>query len=342
MSTTIDKLYLLSVPELQKLFLEAIEKIVDRAIISEMEEAIKNNDVEALYSASGLSSAVLNPILDRLENIYQQAGDYQVSTWPKIINTPFGKRYPIFNIRNATAEREIQENSSKFITNIDEDIKSSIRNTLADGQIRGLNPRTTALNIVGRLDTQSKKRVGGVIGLSSNQTNWSISARQYLEGLDEKYLQLGLRDKRFDKTVQEAMKTGKKLSTDTIDKLINAYNQQALRWRANNISVTETLSAINRGTWSSLQQGINEGYFEADQIKKWWDDSGDSRTRLDHLALGVKYNKNKTIPLSEPFISDKGFSLMYPTDTSLGAPLNQIIHCRCKLGYYINFIKGVE
>ncbi len=86
-----------------------------------------------------------------------------------------------------------------------------MRITLERGQLEGNNPRVTALDIVGRIDPVTKKRVGGVIGLTNNQEQWVANGRRYLEQLDSKYFNLELRDKRFDGTVKKAIEAGKPL-----------------------------------------------------------------------------------------------------------------------------------
>ena len=62
MARTIDQLILLSVPEIQQIFLAIMQSMVNEAMLEEMIKAIEANDVEALYKASGFSPAVLGLI----------------------------------------------------------------------------------------------------------------------------------------------------------------------------------------------------------------------------------------------------------------------------------------
>lgn len=331
MATTLEQLYLLQIPEVQNIFISAMENIVDRAVIEDMVEAIENNDIEALYQASGFTPALLNPIIKKIEEIYEQTASITVGSWPKRLNA-------VFNIRNERVENDLRDFSSNFITNITDEAKEVIRFELSEGMARGVNPRETALNIVGRVNPVTKKREGGVIGLSSNQVKWVANARKYLENLDEKYFTLGLRDKRFDSIVRKAIESGKKLTKDEISKLITAYEKKALKYRGDAIARTETMQAINRGEYVSIRQGIEEGYIKENQVRKWWDDTGDGRTRLTHVGLGNKYSKKNMIGFNEPFVSASGSQLLYPGDKSLGASLREIIHCRCKAQYKIDFL----
>lgn len=341
MPDKIDKLYLLKVPEIQKAFLEAVGAVVDRAVIDEMVKAIKNNDLETLYRVSGISEGVFDNLLTEIENVYTRAGVETVSTWPKIIRTAVGVFVPVFNARNATIERQLAQYSSDFITSITNEMKENIRLILTDGLARGENPRSTALNIVGRIDPVTKKRVGGVIGLSKNQTNWVINVRKYLENLDERYLTMGLRNKRFDSVFKRAVLEKKPLTEETIVRMLTAYEQKAVRYRGETIARTETIEAINRAETDAIYQAIEDGLITKNMVRKWWDDTGDGRTRLSHLYMGRKYSRENPIPIDEPFVFQSGERCMYPGDTSMGLSAKEVINCRCKVQYEIDFLAEV-
>lgn len=326
----LEQLYALKIPEIRDLFIESMQNVVDQATINEMIEAIENNDIDALYKASGFMPAMLNSFLDGVESVYKSSADLLIDSWPR--NFRF-----IFNMRNEKVEEDLKTFSSNFVTNITDEVKENLRFALSEGVARGDNPRQTALNIVGRINPATKKREGGIIGLSSNQVRWVSNVRKYLENLDERYLELGLRDKRFDSIVKKSIAEGKKLKKDEIEKLVTAYEKKALKYRADSISRTETIQSMNRAERAAIEQSIEEGYLKAEQVKKWWDDTGDGRTRLSHLELGKRYNKNNPIGFNEPFITSTGSKLLYPGDTSLGTNAREIIHCRCKAQYDVNF-----
>ena len=112
-----------------------------------------------------------------------------------------------------------------------------------------------------------------------------------------------------------------------------------MKYRADAIARTETMQAINRAERAAIAQNIEEGLITADMVTKWWSDTGDERTRISHVNLGNRYKKENAIGFDEPFETMNGSKLLYPGDTSLGADLHEIIHCRCKCQYYIEFAK---
>ena len=341
MATTFEKFYALQIPEVRDLFIEAMRDVSDNANIDEMIKAIETNDIDRLVQASGYNVVVLNKIIDKIEDIYERTGNMMVDGWPKLRNA-FGLVTPVFNVRNSAVERELSEFSSRFVKEITDEMRKSIQETLTDGMMRGINPRETAINIVGRYNPVTHKRIGGTIGLASNQVKWVNNARRYLENLDERYFSLGLRDKRFDSIVKKAIAEGKKLTKEKVSQLITAYESKALKYRADAIARTETIQAINRAERAAIAQQIEEGLITADLVTKWWSNSADERVRLSHVELGRRYNKENQIGFDEPFETMTGSKLLYPGDTSLGADASEIIHCRCKCMYRVDFVKGVK
>lgn len=340
--STLEQLYALTVPEIRDIFLETMQGIVDQAVISEMVKAIEENDAEALFRASGFTPATLGPILDRIEEAYNAGADYEVSGWPKRLRTPTGLVIFQFNVRNPRVEEDLKKFSSAWVTRITEEMRENVRYSLEQRMIKGDNPRTTALDIVGRINPSTRKREGGIIGLAENQLKWVTNTERYLKQLDNKYFTLTLRDKRFDSTVREAIKSNRPLSASTIEKLTISYKSRALKYRGDVIARTETLSALSRGRNASYLQAIDEGTLTKTQISKEWDDTGDSRERHTHVALGRKYDKGKGIDFDEPFVSPSGARLMFPGDTSLGADAKETVQCRCMAKYRVNFFEGVN
>lgn len=330
MARTIDQLYALSIPAIQEVFLEVMRGLVDEAMINEMVFAIEAGDVDALFRASGFTPAVLGPILDVVDGIFKEAADITVADWPKRIITPSGTVTFHFNMRNERTEQELRRWSSEWVTRITDEARENVRVALEQGMIHGDNPRRIALDIAGRVNPTTKQREGGVVGLAHNQVKWANSARDYLEQLDERYFEMTLRDKRFDSIVRKAIESGKPLNQETISKLLTAYKNNALRFRGENVSRTETIQAINRGEYAAHTQAINEGVLSKERITKEWDDVGDGRTRTTHRILGETYGKGKGIAFDQPFVTVGGSRLMYPGDSSLGAPGTEIIACRCK------------
>lgn len=340
--SSLDQLAALKIPEIQRIFLEVMQDIVDQAILSEMIAAIETNDPERLFRATGFTPAALGPILDAVEKIYQDSAETTVGGWPKRIRTPTGLMMFRFDMRNPKVEEDLRTISSRLIVQLTEDARQNVRNALQQGMIRGDNPRTTALDIIGRIDPATKKRVGGVIGLTENQGGWVRNATRYLEQLDPKYLTLKLRDKRFDSIVQKAIDSKKPLSTEDVSRLTTSYKNRILKYRGDTIARTETIQTLNRAEYMANKQAVSDGLIQQNAVTKEWDDTGDSKERHTHRVLGKKYGKGKGIGIDEPFESPSGARLMYPGDTSLGAGADEVANCRCRVKMRVDWLAGVD
>lgn len=338
---TIEDLIALTIPEVQEIFLRQMQDVVDNAILSEMVRAIEMGDAEALFTATGFTPAVLGPILDRIEALYGDTANLTVDGFPNRIRTPTGLIVFRFNMRNPVVEKELRENSTRLVSNLMEDARGVVRSTLERGMIEGLNPKTTALDIIGRIDPTTKQRVGGVIGLTTNQEKWVVNAERYLKTFDEKYFSLELRDKRFDKIVRSHFDAGKKPPSNTIQKAVTAYKTRALRYRGEVIARTETLNTVQMSKYRVHKQLVEEGKIPQNAIKKWWNAVGDRRTRPSHNIMEVTTRKIP-IDIDEPFVSPSGARLMHPGDRSLGAPAKETIQCRCMVEFKVDWSYDLE
>lgn len=66
-------------------------------------------------------------------------------------------------------------------------------------------------------------------------------------------------------------------------------------------------------------------------LKKSWISLRDKRVRHTHVEADRTYS-SAAIPVNEAFIVGSS-RMMYPGDTSLGAPIREIAHCRCSAQY---------
>lgn len=337
----LDNLIAMMIPEVRSVFLNVMQGIVDDAFIDEMIAAIEAGDQNALFNAVGFTPAALNPILDAIEKVYEKAGQMTGDGFPARIRTPTGSMTFRFDMRNPAVEQQLKEFSSGFVTRLTDEARENVRSVLEQGMMAGANPRTTALDIVGRIDPTTKQRVGGVIGLTNAQEGWVASGRRYLVNLDPKYFTMTLRDQRFDGIVQRAIDSGTPLPAETIEKLLTAYKNRALKYRGDQVAITETTQAFNRAEYQAHKQAITEGALTPDAITKHWDSLGDTHVRHTHAAMDKKYSE-VGIAIDEPFVSPSGAKLLYPGDQSLGAPAREIVGCRCRQKYRVDWFAGVE
>lgn len=333
----IENLMALAIPEIQQLFLEQMQDVVDRAMLDEMVAAITAGDAERLFQATGFTVAVLNPIVDRIEQMYRETADITANGFPSRIRTPTGSVLFRFDMRNPAVEAELRQRSSELITRITEETREVVRANLERGMIAGRNPRNVALDIIGRVDPKTKKRIGGAIGLTPNQDRWVANARRYLTEGSANYLNLTLRDKRFDTVIQRYIDENRPVPRDTMEKALVSYKNKVLKYRGDMIARTEALSASSRSRYRAHKQLVDEGKIPARAIRKWWDATGDAVTRPSHRSL-ENSTKKQPLELDEPYLTPSGAKMMHPHDRSLGAGAEEIVHCRCYEQYEVDWM----
>lgn len=231
-----------------------------------------------------------------------------------------------FNPNSEAATAWILKKSSQLVTDINEGQRESIRAIVATGRTLGESPRTTALDIVGRIGA-SGRREGGIVGLNAPQGRAASNAIYALRSGDpalmREYLKYERRDRRYDGIVKRAMAAGEPLSSADAHKIANRYQDRLLKTRGDTIARTETIEAYGQGRNEATAQVLESGALpEGLTIIKEWQSASDARD--DHRAmLGVQ------VAFDEPFILPDGSQVMFPGDSSLGAPAEQIINCRC-------------
>lgn len=311
-------------------FNEAIQSVKDQAVIAEIAALINAGDVEAIVNLLQLDAATFRPLENAVVAAYEAGGATGASQIGRI-PVEAGTLVARFNVRSPRAEAWLRTWSSQRIVEIADDTRNVVRSVLTANLAEGFGPRTSALDLVGRIDPVTRKRTGGFIGLTQNQAEWVRNARRELETLDPNYLTRNLRDKRLDKAFAKAIETGRPLKAAQVDAAVSRYQARALRYRAETIARTESINALRSGQAEAIRQAVDTGELEQEFATKVWDASGDARTRATHAAAD-----GQEVPIDQPFTVG-GYRLMNPGDSSLGAPAGETIQCRCFVRYRMSF-----
>ena len=219
-------------------------------------------------------------------------------------------------------------------------MRAAVREQIVAGFEQNRTPDQIARTLIGLKNRVTGKREGGIIGLNSHQVELMLSTEAKLQSGDpalmKEYLRLKTRDRRFDSTVRKAIEAGRPVNSADLDKIMRQLRDRNVQLRAKTIARNESITAMRAGRHEGFVQLLETGRISEDQIERSWDATGDDRTRLSHLAM----NGQKVVGLSAPFVSPTtGARLMFPGDTSLGAPAEEIIQCRCFEHIRIRYIR---
>lgn len=219
-----------------------------------------------------------------------------------------------FETPNINALNELRMSLMGLIREVTDDQRQAILAALKEGVARGLNPVEIA------------RSFRGTIGLTAAQQRHVDSYRRALENartdLKARANALGreLRDGRFDRTVR----SGKELTTEQIDKMVERYRERMVKLRAETIARTEALTAAHMGELAAWETAIESGDIQAQEVVQTWVSAHDARVRLTHRFLDTQQRR-----WGVPFDSISGAKLRFPGDPL--APAAERIACRCVL-----------
>jgi hypothetical protein len=216
-----------------------------------------------------------------------------------------------FDQVNERAVRTLRQERFRLIQEFTAEQRRATREALVQGTIRGLNPRDQA------------REFRRSIGLTLRQQQAVQNYRSLLERGSSEALTRQLRDRRFDATVRRAAREGRQLSQDQVDRMVGRYRDRYVRYRSEVIARTEALRAVHQGTDETYHQGVEQGAFERDQLRREWVTARDERVRDSHDLLDGEVRG-----LDEPFEGLEG-QLMFPGDPL--APASETAQCRCAL-----------
>jgi hypothetical protein len=335
---TFDELLTIFEPKLAAEFREAIDEIRSSIVLARVIERLERGDINGAIEAMQIEPEAFSALELALQEAFNAGGTNAVAELPKVMDPQGNRVIWRFGVRNPVAEAILRDLSSTLVTHITEDQRQGIRQALEQGLARGANPRSTALDVVGRQNRVTGRREGGVIGLTRYQIEFIERARVNLASGDpdlmNKYFELKTRDKRFDRTVMAAVRAGKPVTGDTLTKIIGRLRDKNLLLRGEMLARTETMMALSSARDEAMRQQIEAGKVQAQDVTKVWRSAGDNRVRHTHRVLN-----GKRIGMDEVFQSPSGALLRFPGDPR--APISEISGCRCRLEYKVDYMGAV-
>lgn len=161
------------------------------------------------------------------------------------------------------------------------------------------------------------------IGLTPSQESFIANYRRELE--EGRYADARRRElhgARFNRTLDAAERTGRPLTRTQINAMVENYRANWRAFRAQTITLTESMRTMHEGVFMMYQQAIAAGRIDHNRIVRQWVSAKDHRVRHSHRAL----NKQRVLGL-HPFLSPSGALLRFPGDPQ--APMKETIRCRC-------------
>ncbi len=323
-------------PRLQRAFLDSISNLRDTAHIDQIVKMLEAGDVNGALRAVGIDATAFRPFDRSISQAFEAGGEATAAIIPTVVDDAGFRTVFQFSVRNIEAENWLRQYSGQLIKAITDDQLVAVRNFLSAGLADGANPRTTALDLVGRVSRATGKREGGVIGLTSSQEEWVRNyAAELASDKPAQALTRELRDKRFDKTVLRAVKDDRPLTASEIEPMVRSYKTRALRFRAESIARKETITSLHTAQEMAIRQAIDSGAVDQTTLTFVWRTAHDSRVRDTHRVMDGQVRKDGV-----PFTTGSGARLRFPGDPQ--GPAAEVIGCRCFREPRVDFLSGIR
>lgn len=314
-------------PLIRKAFTDAIYAARANVNAADLIAALQAHDVERAVQLLRIEQGVLFPLDDAVRSAFIAGGQSVVA--PTGLAGAWG-----FNGRHLRAESLIREHGAELVQGITDDTLTMARSVITKGLQEGFTPQKVQRELTGTLNQLTGRREGGFLGTTAQQADSIITGRAKLASGDPKlmreYLQLKLRDRRYDAMVKRAIKDGKPVAPADLETIITAHKNKALKYRGEMIAKNETFSAQAAGRDEAYRQMLDRPDVAA--VTKRWQHGLSAIPRLDHLRMdGV------VLDFDQKFTMDDGVQMAYPHDPIGGA--KHSISCRCVCIYRVRLIR---
>ncbi|KFH18427.1 hypothetical protein ELZ19_06725 [Brucella abortus] len=276
----------------------------DQTSLAELARLIEAGRFQEAIDRAAMAGAIR--VAEQYASVFVLAGQEGAEFLSDVLRIVVG-----FDQVNERAVAHMQRERLRLIREFTAEQRRATRAALVDGITRGLNPRDQA-----RAFRQS-------IGLTERQQLAVQRYRSLLESGSSEALSRQLRDRRFDRTVARAARTGEPLTRAQVDRMVERYSDRYLRYRSEVIARTEALRAVHAGNDEMYRQAVESGHVAQEQLQRTWVTARDERVRHSHSALG-----GQTRGLDEVWEAAGGV-LRYPGDPE--APASETVQCRCAL-----------
>lgn len=293
-------------------FIQLVRAIQSNYVISEIRSALEDGRTAA---ASRIVRDNVVDFASELSAGFRGAAGVELS----IINAALGRTTRAlaigFDAGDPEAAKLMRSSELEFISNFTTGQVQSTRQALTRSLRAGWGTQKTA------------RAIRDSMGLTPYQEQIVSNYREGLEDQDSDVLNRMLRDRRFDGQIENAFENEEPLGAKSIDRMVEAYRQGWIRFRAETIARTETLKAVSQARHEALRQASESAGFDTDTVRRTWNATLDDRTRDTHADM----DGQTVVGMDTPFESSSGAQLLYPGDPD--APPEEIINCRCVLTF---------
>lgn len=282
---------------------EMIRAIQDDNSLPELAARIAVGDTSGMLS--GVADAAEKFALD-INGGYVAAGQKTARWLDKQVDPAIR-----FDITSDSAIEWMTQHVDDFSKWVVQDQQATLERVISYGRSRGLS------------DMDIASEVQSSIGLNVAQVDVVETYRTAIETGDySNAIDRALADGRYESALERADEAGTFIADDRVDAMVDAYRDNWVEFRGENVALHEAENATHAGVEEMLDQGVEADEIAAPNIQRTWHTRHDNRVRTSHRAMDGQVRG-----FAEPFRSGLGNELRYPGDEE--APDEDTAGCRC-------------
>lgn len=312
-SKEIDDLLKKVEPRFKKAFETGLKSVAENISLSEIEAAIRSGDLTK--AAALINELIVGTAFIEFSGQITQAvidGGAIAARWAFTDPVKANRIEFALSVTDSNTARFIEQYRANKIRQVTNEIQDTIGRVVLDGVNNGVNPRIIA------------REVKDSIGLTSRQHDAVKNFERLLRDRKKEALSRAIRDKRFDRTVLNAINNQRDLTEDQIKRMVDRYRERYIKSRSTTIARTEAIRLVSYGNDQFWNQAVSNGIVNQEQIVRRWIPTYDGKLREAHASI-PRLNPDG-VGMNEPFRSTLG-PIMRPGDPSAGAA--NTINCRC-------------
>lgn len=295
----------LAVEEAYKEYYRSIEAMSDdiaESIIESGEAHVAEAEIDILASKVGM--------------VYDDVGRDESSNIALILGT-LALPFAAFG---AQAISDKQKLSEDILSSESESILSGA-NEIID-EVVGAN-QSSRFAITPGQKRKIKSEIAENSGLSAREIGFVRTYEEALRSNSRKALDRALRERSFDQSVKDRVKSKKPFTEIQIQRMVKAYKKRLIDSKAKRISRTMGTRLVSE---AAMRAAENAEAKHGVRMVSTWIPINDNLTRDHHASMS-----GQTVRIGEVFVDGIGNLIRYPGDP--GAPPNTTINCRCQLSF---------
>jgi len=291
-------------PRIRRRFLQLLAQSRDMVTIEEIATLVEAGQyLEAMSVMENVAPGLHNSLVE----VYAQAGLNAALFITETAKTPVE-----FTLLSDEAVNTLRTHRMRLVREITQQTQAAMVETAQAAIAEGAHPYETA------------RRIKNGLGLTQHQAQSVNNYRSLLERGSKSALQRELRDRRFDRTVERAIRERRPLTSEQVNRMVARYEQRMIQHRAKTIALTESQSMLHEGEEEMFEQAVREKKIQRKQVLRTWRTAGDMRVRDSHAPMNGQQRF-----MGDLFVTGAGRYVRWPGDVN--APASERINCRCVL-----------